>query len=88
VKAAKVGRIGTRREVIIPRGVLDELRLREGDLVEISTLGGSVSLTPRKASDPEDTVTPGEAKKLRLALQQLKDGKTRPWSQVKRELGL
>jgi predicted RNA binding protein YcfA (HicA-like mRNA interferase family) len=33
-------------------------------------------------------LTPAEAKKLRHALKQVREGKTKPWSQVKHELGL
>src|ERR1700681_4535885 len=43
VKPAGVSRIGRRRQVIIPQVVLDELHLREGDLVEVTALGGRVS---------------------------------------------
>ena len=38
--------------------------------------------------DTDDTLTPVEAKKVRHGLKQLKERKTRPWSQVKQGLGL
>ena len=87
-KPKGVSRIGQRRQVIIPQVVLDELHLRQGDLVEVTAQGGRVSMKPKKTAAAEDAVTPAEAKKLRLGLKQLKAGKTRPWSQVKNELGL
>jgi hypothetical protein len=40
------------------------------------------------AHDSDDTLTPAEARKVRHALKQVRDGKTVPWSQVKHELGL
>jgi AbrB family looped-hinge helix DNA binding protein len=87
-KPTGISRIGQRRQVIIPQVVLDELQLREGDLVEVTAHGGRVSMKPRKLAVVEDMLTPAEAKKVRLGLRQLKEGKTRPWNQVKNDLGL
>jgi AbrB family looped-hinge helix DNA binding protein len=87
-KPTGVRRIGQRRQVVIPRVVLDELQLREGDLVEVTAQRGRVSLKPRKMADPEGSLTPAEANKVRRGLRQLKEGKTLPWNQVKHDLGL
>jgi len=35
-----------------------------------------------------DDVTPDEAKRLRQSLKQARQGKTRPWAQVKPDVGL
>ena len=64
------------------------MKLKEGDFMEVTTAAGRVSLKPKKLVDADDTLTPGEAKKVRHGLKQLKEGKTRPWSQVKHGLGL
>lgn len=80
-----LSRIGQRRQVVIPKVILDALHL---DIVEVTAQGGSVSLRPKKATDSDDTLTAAEARKVRLGLKQLKSGKTVPWSQVKSELGL
>ncbi|MGC9973049.1 MAG: hypothetical protein ABSE56_20920 [Bryobacteraceae bacterium] len=45
-------------------------------------------MKPKKPVRADDTLTPAEAKKVRHGLKQVKDGKTRPWSQVKRDLGV
>jgi hypothetical protein len=37
--------------------------------------------------DPDDSLTPAEAKKVRHAHKQIREGKTRPWSKIKQELG-
>jgi len=87
-KPSGVSRIGQRRQVIIPRVVLDELQLREGDLVEVTAQGGRVSLKPRKMADPNDLLTGADARKVRTGLRQVKQGKTLPWNQVKHDLGL
>jgi hypothetical protein len=42
-------------------------------------------MKPRYAGD---NLTAAEAKKVRHAVQQIKAGKTKPWSQVKHGLGL
>ena len=48
----------------------------------------SVVIKPKKLIDPDDVITPTEAKRLRRSLKQTRQGKTQPWSQVKHELGL
>jgi hypothetical protein len=36
----------------------------------------------------DDVLNPAEAKRLRHSLKQSDQGKTRPWAEIKRELGL
>jgi AbrB family looped-hinge helix DNA binding protein len=74
-----VSRIGRRREVVIPQDILDHLHLHEGDLVEVRSHGGRVTLQPKLAAGSDETLTATEAKKLRLGLQEMKKGKTQPW---------
>jgi len=38
---------------------------------------------PPLSHDSDDTLTPAEARKVRHALKQVREGKTVPWSQVK-----
>jgi bifunctional DNA-binding transcriptional regulator/antitoxin component of YhaV-PrlF toxin-antitoxin module len=74
--------------------VPDEVRRRAGfkpgDQVEFRARRGVVTILTKnlapQASD--DTLTAEEAKKLRRALKQVREGKTTPWSRVKDELGL
>ena len=54
----------------------------------ITTERGRVSMKPKKLVDADDILTPAEAKKVRHGLKQVREGKTRPWSQVKHELAL
>jgi len=60
----------------------------EGGLLETTAHAGCVSMKPKKLLDEDDTLTPSEAIKVRHRLKQLKQGNTRPWSQIKHELGL
>ena len=77
-----------------PLTVPDQVRRRAGfkpgDKVEFKVSGGMVTILakPLLSRDPDDTLTPAEARKVRHALKQVREGKTVPWSQVKHELGL
>jgi hypothetical protein len=56
-----------------------------------TTLGkkpNSVLIKPRHGVDPDVVLTPAEAKKVRHALKQVREGKTKPLAQIKHELGL
>ena len=60
---------------------------KHGEAVEFKVSRKKVTIVPISADD-DDTLTPEEAKKLRLAMKQVRQGKTIPWSRVKHELGL
>lgn len=45
-----------------------------------------VLMTPKRAADPDDTLTPAEAKIVRLGEAELKRGKSKPWRAVKHAL--
>jgi len=83
-----VGRVGQRRQVVIPREIFEKLRMREGDFVAFAKKGNGVLVKPKRLVDPDDVLTPEETKRLRRSLKQTRQGKTRPWSQIKHELGL
>ena len=83
-----VGRVGQRRQVVLPKPLCDEIGLGEGDFVEVSAKGGLMLVKPKRLVDADDTLTPEEAKKVRHGMKQLREGKTRPWSAGKHELGL
>jgi antitoxin component of MazEF toxin-antitoxin module len=72
----------------IPREMVDSLKLHEGDFVAFRKQANGVLIKPKRVVDPDDLVTPAEAKKLRHAMKQLRQGKGKLWSQLKRELGL
>ena len=81
-------RVGQRRQVVIPRDMLKALKLREGDFVAFSEQANGVLIKPRRVVDPDDVLTTAEAKRVRHSLKQAAEGKTRPWSQIKHDLGL
>jgi antitoxin component of MazEF toxin-antitoxin module len=84
----RIGRVGQRRQVVIPRDMLKTLKLQKGDFVAFSQHANGVLIKPRRAVDPDAVLTTAEAKKVRHAVKQIREGKTRPWAQIKHELGL
>jgi AbrB family looped-hinge helix DNA binding protein len=86
--AIKLCRVGERRQMLIPRSVIEALRLKEGDFVELTADHGRVSVAPKKQTEPDDVLTQEESRQVRHAVKQAREGKTRPWSAIKDELGL
>ena len=60
------------------------------DGVQLKVSRGMVTILAGQAveDDAEDTLTAEEAKKVRHAIKQVREGKTTPWPQVKHELSL
>jgi AbrB family looped-hinge helix DNA binding protein len=83
----RVGRVGQRRQVVIPRQLLETLNIREGDLVAFSKQSNGVLIKPKRMVDPDDVLTPSEAKKVRHGMKQIKEGRFKLWRDVKHELG-
>ena len=84
----KTGRVGQRRQVVIPREILETLKLQAGDLVAFTEQKNGVLIKPKRAVDPNDTLTPAEAKIVRRGEAQLKRGESKPWRDVKHALSL
>lgn len=84
----RIGRVGQRRQVVIPREMLETLKLQEGDFVAFSKQANGVLIKPKRVVDPDDVLTPEQAKRLRQSLKQMRQGKTQPLAQIKHEVGL
>jgi len=82
----QIGRVGKRRQVVIPQDILETLKLQAGDLVAFAKKKNGVLITPNPTVDPEDTLTPAEAKIVRRGEAQLKRGESKPWRDVKHAL--
>ena len=88
VEPAAVSRIGQRRQVVIPKRVFDALKLRAGDFVEVSAEGGRLQMRPKRLVDiGDDSLTTGEALKIRRGEAEIKAGCSKSWRTVKDELG-
>jgi AbrB family looped-hinge helix DNA binding protein len=69
-----IGKIGQRRQVVIPKEIFDELGLQVGDFVEVKQVKGTVVIKPKKLVDAEDMLTPAEEKMVRQGEAQLRRG--------------
>ena len=79
----RTGRVGQRRQVVIPREILETLKLQAGDLVAFAEQKNGVLIKPKRMINPDDTLTPAEAKIVRRGEAQLKRGESKPWRVVK-----
>jgi AbrB family looped-hinge helix DNA binding protein len=86
-KSAPVSRIGQRRQIVIPKGVFEALKLQEGDFVEVTAEHGHLQMRPKRLVDIDDVLFPSEAAKVRRGETELKAGQSKPWRTVKNELG-
>jgi bifunctional DNA-binding transcriptional regulator/antitoxin component of YhaV-PrlF toxin-antitoxin module len=82
----KIGRVGQRRQVVIPREMLENLNLREGDFVAFQKRANGVLIKAKRIVDADDTLTPAEAKIVRRGEAQLKRGESKSWRAVKHAL--
>ena len=82
----RVGRVGQRRQVVIPKEMLESLNLREGDFVAFAPQKNGVLIKPKRLVDPDDTITSAEAKIVLKGVAQLKRGESKPWREVKHAL--
>jgi AbrB family looped-hinge helix DNA binding protein len=87
VTTERIGRVGRRRQVVIPREFLETLNLHEGDLVALTRRTNGVLIKPKRLVDDDTILTPDEAKMVRRGMRQIKEGRFRLWRDIKRELG-
>ena len=81
-----IGKIGQRRQVVIPKDICEELGLETGDFVEVSQVNRTVVIKPKKIVDADDVLTPEEEKIVRKGARQLREGESRSWSKIKHDL--
>lgn len=83
-----IGKLGQRRQVVIPKAICEELDLREGDFVEVICKNGTVVIKPKKLVDPDDVLTPEEEVIVRKGEQAMKRGELVDWEDIKADLNL
>jgi AbrB family looped-hinge helix DNA binding protein len=83
----RIGRVGQRRQVVIPRELLETLNIREGDFVAFTRETNGVLIRAKRLVDDDTVLTPQEAKMVRRGMKQIKEGRFRRWPDVKHELG-
>ena len=82
----RVGRLGQRRQVVIPREIIENLRIRTGDFLAITQKDNTIVVKPKRIVGAGDFLTSEEAKMVRRGEAQLKRGQSKSWRDVKHAL--
>jgi len=85
-KAIAIGKVGQRRQVVIPKNICEGLDLKEGDFVEVKESGGFVLIKPKKLVDAKDLLMPKEESLIRKGEAQLKKGEYVLWDDLKNKI--
>ncbi len=86
VTVERIGRVGQRRQVVIPREIFESLHMREGDYVAVAQQGGAVVIKPKKLIDPDNVLSSAEGALLKKAEHELKQGKFVTLAELHHEL--
>jgi AbrB family looped-hinge helix DNA binding protein len=81
-----VGRVGQRRQVVIPKDMLETLRLQEGDFVALTQQANGVLIKPKRLVDPDDVLTREESALVSKARQEMREGKYIPLAKLEHDL--
>jgi len=87
-KEGTISRLGQRRQVVIPKGICDALRLDIGDFVAVERRDGVVVIRPQTFVDRDDVLTPVEARAVKRGTKDVTAGKVVGWSQYKKTRAL
>lgn len=82
----RVGRVGQRRQVVIPREIFEKLQLRVGDFVAITQKANAILVRPKQLVDPDDVLTPEEGKLLKKVEREMRQGKFVTLAQLNNDL--
>ena len=82
----RIGRVGQRRQVVIPREMLETLNIQEGDFVAFAQKQNGVLIKPRRVVDPDDILTPEESALLKKAEREMREGKFVTLAQLRHDL--
>ncbi|MBI1786099.1 MAG: AbrB/MazE/SpoVT family DNA-binding domain-containing protein [Acidobacteria bacterium] len=82
----QIGRVGQRRQVVIPRKMLETLKIQEGDFVAFSEQGNGVLIKPKRVVDPDDTLTREESALITKARREMREGKHVTLAQLEHEM--
>jgi AbrB family looped-hinge helix DNA binding protein len=82
----RIGRVGQRRQVVIPREMLETLNIQEGDFVAFTQHRSGVLIKPRRVVDPDDVLTPKESALVKKAEQEMREGKFVTLAELRHDL--
>ncbi len=73
-------------EITVPRSVRRKAGIKPGDRLEFEVSGRRIIIIPEKEVDPDDTLSPEEAKRVGRAQEQFRRGQFKSWDIVKNAL--
>ena len=82
----RIGRVGQRRQVVIPREMLETLNIREGDFVALQKQANGVLIKPQQVVDPDDVLSPEESALIAKARREMRRGKYVTLAQLEYDL--
>src|SRR5580658_2238017 len=82
----RIGRVSQRRQVVIPREMLETLNIQEGDFVAFAQKQGGVLIKPRRVVDPDDILTTEESALVKKAEREMREGKFVSLAQLRHDL--
>ena len=85
-KANSTVRVGKGRQIVIPKSLCQDLGLREGDIVEVQRTRRAALIKPKMLTEPDDILTPKEAKAVGKGEAELSRGEYVTLSQLHHEL--
>lgn len=81
-----LGKVGQRRQVVIPRHICEALQLKEGDLVAFAARPGGVMIKPKRVVDPDDVLTREESALVKKAEREMRQGRYVTLAKLEHEL--
>lgn len=85
-KHEPIGRVGQRRQVVIPRKIFEKLEMREGDFVAFAEKDNGVLMKPKRMVNPDDVLTREESALVSRAAREMREGKYVSLAQLEHEL--
>ncbi len=86
VAQERIGRVGQRRQVVIPRELFEQTGMRQGGFVAFTREGGGVLVKPKRPVDADDVLTPEESAAVKKAEREMRRGKYVTLDQLRDEL--
>ena len=82
----RIGRVGQRRQVVIPREMLETLNIREGDFVAFRKQANGVLIKPKRVVDPDDVLSSEESAQIAKARREMRAGRGITLAQLEYDL--
>jgi AbrB family looped-hinge helix DNA binding protein len=82
----RIGRVGHRRQVVIPREILETLKLQAGDLVAFAEQKNGVLIKPKRVVDRDDVLSAKESALVNKAEHEMRQGKYVTLDQLRHDL--